>query len=147
MNKHPFRRRALALLLSLVCVLGLLPPANVFAADDSIPNEITLKEADYPTGASANGLETYQAPNGLDEVTIHNFRVTADGKELTGFCGDHRKLMEHGGRRRSGRTPAPLTPTLIRCSRTTTGRMRTRSLLKAAQAAGQIKLQTHTSSA
>ncbi len=93
MNKHPFRRRALALLLSLVCVLGLLQPANVFAADDSIPNEITLKEADYPTGASANGLETYQAPNGLDEVTIHNFRVDVGGKEVTGFCGDHRKLM------------------------------------------------------
>ena len=40
---------------------ALLPPVNVFAADDA-PDSITLLKADYNTGASSGGLETYTAP-------------------------------------------------------------------------------------
>ena len=98
MNKQPFGRRALALFLSVICVVGLIPP-QAFAAGGSIaPDEIVLLKADYATGAyspggSDNGLEQYYAPNGLDEVTVHNFRMTVGDETITGFCGDHTATM------------------------------------------------------
>lgn len=105
--KHPLKQRALAWLLSLVCVLGLLPPADVFAAD-SIPNEITLIDADYPTGTSSNGTQKYEAPNGLEMVTIHNFRMDVGGKEVTGFCGDHSKSMGRSWETEKWANPGPV---------------------------------------
>nr|MCR5826282.1 hypothetical protein [Oscillospiraceae bacterium] len=90
-HSYPLGQRVLALLLCALCLAGLVP-VQTFAETD-VPSTITLKKADYPTGASG-GLETYQAPNGLNTVTLHNFRITTeDGQEVTGFCGNHSMAM------------------------------------------------------
>ena len=111
MSKHPIRRRALAWLLSFVCVLGLLPPADVSAASD-VPDTITLTKADYGTGTSFGGLNQYEAPGGLGTVTLHNFRMDVDGKQVTGLCGDHRKGMGTRYQGESWANPGPVSENL-----------------------------------
>ena len=73
-KNHPLRTRLTALLLALVCVLGLLP-VSAFAAADTI----TLKEFGHSGVA-------YQSA-ALGRCTLHEMSFSNGNKTTTGFCG------------------------------------------------------------
>ena len=73
-QNRSLRTRLTAMLLALVCVLGLLPTA-AFAAADSI----TLKEFGHSGVA-------YQSA-ALGRCTLHEMSFSNGGKITTGFCG------------------------------------------------------------
>ena len=73
-KNHPLRTRLTALLLALICVLGLLP-VSAFAAADTI----TLKEFGHSGVA-------YQSA-ALGRCTLHEMSFSNGSKITTGFCG------------------------------------------------------------
>ena len=73
-TNHPLRTRLTALLLALVCVLGLFPE-TAFAASDTI----TLK-------AFGHSDVGYDSP-ALGHCTLHEMTFKNGSKDTTGFCG------------------------------------------------------------
>lgn len=73
-KNHSLRTRLTALLLALVCVLGLFP-TTAFAASDTI----TLKEF----GHSGVGYES----TALGRCTLHEMTFKNGNKDTVGFCG------------------------------------------------------------
>ena len=81
------RTRVVAMFLAAVCIVGLIP-TTAFAAGSSVPQTITLKNADYHVG---EGL--HYTSGTLGECYIHEFTMNVDGSTQVGFCGDHSKEM------------------------------------------------------
>ena len=73
---HPLLTRVTALLLALVCVLGLLP-ATALAAP---PDTVKLEDCTY------NGVR-YDSP-ALGTCTLQQMRFNAGGKSTMGFCAE-----------------------------------------------------------
>ena len=71
---HPLRTRVTALLLALVCVLGLLP-ATAFAASDTIKLErFGMSGVSYESAA-------------LGRCSLHEMYFSGGNKTSVGFCG------------------------------------------------------------
>ena len=84
MNKnHSFLTRVTAMLLALVCVLGLLP-ATALAAP---PDTVKLEDCTY------NGVQ-YDSP-ALGTCHLQQMRFDCGGKSAMGFCAEKGKGMGH----------------------------------------------------
>lgn len=81
---HSLRTRAISLLLSLVCIIGVFP-TTAFAAG----SEITLKDVDFDCGTGQIGLSNFKSPGLDDPVLLHLFTFDVDGAETYAFCTDH----------------------------------------------------------
>ena len=90
--------RILALLLALVCMLGLLP-ATVLAAD--VPSTIKMDDCTH------NGVH-YTSPN-LGECWLHQMRFGLNGKSTMGFCAEHGKGMGWSLEGHTWNNPKPIT--------------------------------------
>ena len=75
--KHKFINRALALLLSLVCVMGILPLSAFAAERSSAPGSITQKSSAYMTigGRSVRYKAASGTINGADLPYVFNDQV------------------------------------------------------------------------
>ena len=90
--------RVTALLLALVCVLGLLP-GTAFAAP---PDTIKLENCSY------NGVQ-YDSP-ALGTCRLQQMRFDLSGKSAMGFCAEKGKGMGHSLEGRTGWTTPPPGP-------------------------------------
>ena len=81
------RTRIVAMFLAAVCIVGLIP-TTAFAASSSVPQTVTLENADYHVG---EGL--HYTSGTLGECYIHEFYMNVDGSTQVGFCADHSKEM------------------------------------------------------
>ena len=77
-------RRLISLLLTLICLVGLLP-TSAFAAATSVPSTITMEDCTH------NGVH-YESP-ALDTCWLHQMRFDYSGSSIIGFCADHDKEM------------------------------------------------------
>lgn len=77
-------RRLISLLLTLICLVGLLP-TSAFAAAASVPSTITMEDCTH------NGVH-YESP-ALDTCWLHQMRFDYSGSSIIGFCADHDKEM------------------------------------------------------
>ena len=78
------QQRLISLLLTLVCLLGLVP-TTAFAAATSVPSTITMEDCTH------NGVH-YESP-ALDTCWLHQMRFDYSGNSIIGFCADHDKEM------------------------------------------------------
>lgn len=81
------RTRIVAMFLAAVCIVGLIP-TTAFAVSESVPQTVTLKDADYHVG---EGLS--YTSGSLGKCYIHEFYMNVGGSTQVGFCGDHSKEM------------------------------------------------------
>ncbi|MCG4707589.1 hypothetical protein L0P17_16205, partial [Flavonifractor plautii] len=77
-------QRVISLLLTLVCLLGLVP-TEAFAATSNVPSSIIMEDCTH------NGVH-YESP-ALDTCWLHQMRFDYNGVSLIGFCSDHDKEM------------------------------------------------------
>lgn len=77
-------QRVISLLLTLVCLLGLVP-TEAFAATSNVPSSIIMEDCTH------NGVH-YESP-ALDTCWLHQMRFDYNGVSLIGFCADHDKEM------------------------------------------------------
>ena len=78
------QKRLISLLLTLICLLGLVP-TTAFAAATSVPSTITMEDCTH------NGVH-YESP-ALDTCWLHQMRFDYSGNSIIGFCADHDKEM------------------------------------------------------
>lgn len=78
------QQRLISLLLTLICLLGLVP-TTAFAAATSVPSTITMEDCTH------NGVH-YESP-ALDTCWLHQMRFDYSGNSIIGFCADHDKEM------------------------------------------------------
>lgn len=78
------QKRLISLLLTLICLLGLVP-TTAFAAATSVPSTITMEDCTH------NGVH-YESP-ALDTCWLHQMRFDYSGNSIIGFCADHNKEM------------------------------------------------------
>ena len=85
-GKTSLRTRVVAMLLAVVCIVGLIP-TTAFAAN-TVPGTVTLKKADYHV------TDAIKYDSGvLGECYVHEFYMNVNGSETVGFCADHSKRM------------------------------------------------------
>lgn len=70
-------QRVISLLLTLVCLLGLVP-TEAFAATSNVPSSIIMEDCTH------NGVH-YESP-ALDTCWLHQMRFDYNGVSLIGFC-------------------------------------------------------------
>lgn len=80
-QRKPILRRMTAMLLTLVCVLGLFPATALAAAPDTIQLE--------RFGMSGISYES----TSLGKCTLHQMYYSAHGTSVVGFCGEKGKSM------------------------------------------------------
>ena len=89
-RKTSLRTRVVAMLLAVVCIVGLIP-TTAFAANtgtNTVPGTVTLKKADYHV------TDAIKYDSGvLGECYVHEFYMNVNGSETVGFCADHSKRM------------------------------------------------------
>ena len=74
------QQRLISLLLTLVCLLGLVP-TTAFAAATSVTSTITMEDCTH------NGVHYESAA--LDTCWLHQMKFDYNGDTVTGFCADH----------------------------------------------------------
>lgn len=80
-GKTSLRTRVVAMLLAVVCIVGLIP-TTAFAAN-TVPGTVTLKKADYHV------TDAIKYDSGvLGECYVHEFYMNVNGSETVGFCAD-----------------------------------------------------------
>ena len=98
MKKNRFLTRMTALLLVLVCMLGLLPTAAL-AAD--APSSIKLEDCTH------NGVH-YESPS-LGTCWLHQMTFDYNQKSTIGFCAEHGKGMGWSLEGQTWGNPKPIT--------------------------------------
>ena len=99
-NKR-FLKRAAALLLAVLCVVGLIPVSNVSAADDTIELESFGKSENYHSAK-------------LGSCMMHEMYFSADGRTITGFCADHGSKMSKTLVGQTWGLPTPITDPTVK---------------------------------
>ncbi len=99
-NKR-FLKRAAALLLAVLCVVGLIPVSNVSAADDTIELESFGKSENYHSAK-------------LGSCMMHEMYFSADGRTITGFCADHGSKMSKTLVGQTWGKPTPVTDPTVK---------------------------------
>ena len=77
-------QRLVALLLAIICLMGLLPTA-AFAAGADVPDTIVMEDCTH------NGVHYESAA--LSTCYLHQMRFDYSGSSIIGFCADHDKGM------------------------------------------------------
>ena len=102
MKKNHMFKRAAALLLAVLCVVGLIPANSASAADDTIK----LLEFGYSGVA-------YQSDK-LGRCAMHQMYFDHNGDTVTGFCADHGAGMGFGLVGQSWSDPVPVTDPTVK---------------------------------
>ena len=88
--------RAISLVLTLICLLGLLPTSALAAG----PDTVTMEDCTF------NGVQ-YDSP-ALGNCYLHYMQFDYNGQSITGFCAEHGKAMSRTLEGHTWSAPTPV---------------------------------------
>lgn len=104
--------RLLSLLLTAICVIGLIPTSAFAAPSGSMPSEITLQKSDY--FLDTDGSKTYNSPSFGEPLYLHIINMNVGGKTQVGFCAEHGKQLGNTLIGKKWGNPEPVTNSFIK---------------------------------
>lgn len=102
----------LSLLLTAICVIGLIPTSAFAAPSGSMPSEITLQKSDY--FLDTDGSKTYNSPSFGEPLYLHIINMNVGGKTKVGFCAEHGKQLGNTLIGKKWGNPEPVTNSFIK---------------------------------
>lgn len=104
--------RLLSLLLTAICVIGLIPTSAFAAPSGSMPSEITLQKSDY--FLDTDGSKTYNSPSFGEPLYLHIINMNVGGETKIGFCAEHGKQLGNTLIGKKWGNPEPVTNSFIK---------------------------------